>query len=589
MTIFMDAIRRKIALLKQSHGSSHSVIARIFSLITTESILPFAGYIITIIICYLYVFLMGNGLRAVYGDTCVYTDLAKRIAFNHSFHMDCVFDCVYPPLYSILISVAYLFREQAAIFEAIKIINILAYSSAFVPMYYLLRRYASLSRTQSFIGAILLLVNTYSLGYVIYITSEPLYIPLLVWFSWYLVDMKHLKRKYDLLLFIFLFSSIPLTKAIGNFVFPCFIGATIVRLIVMSNNHAFLNSRKLIWRSIIVVIASALIILLYNIYLRSMVPADQTDVSGGYLSQLTNPNLMKPSYWLDRTMFSCSWMLIVTGTVAVPLIISIIIRNPKIIYEDYLVPFFVFALLSTFILVPLFTAADFMGDPHQRYYDPLVFLFMVILFKYIYLFALSDLVIAGVMTLLFSVSAPPSPLFIIAGSMTSIVNNVWAVYVCIYVVAGAIFIFMLFMLYRHREYFVNLFFIMMAISIPILFYMKGNLLGPNMFSFYDANGIANEVLSEHSLNSKTEFIVDISWKQKIGSPDSYDANYFEYYKIMINIPMIPQFKELTDCLSVSRKNKKRFMVLTHQNITNAVKIVKGQFISLYIMDFSRRN
>ena len=124
-------------------------------------------------------------------------------------------------------------------------------------------------------------------------------------------------------------------------------------------------------------------------------------------------------------------------------------------------------------------------------------------------------------------------------------------------------------------------------SIPVLYfldYLGGNKLGPNIFSLYDTNGITKEVLSERSLNPKTEFIVDISWRQTINSLKTYDTQYWEYWKILTNLPLIPVYKDLTDYLSVPQNKEKRFMLLTHQNITNAVKIVRGQDISLYIFD-----
>jgi len=571
-------------LLKQGNSAAQSAVSGIFNFIASKSVLPFFGYIITCVICYMYIFLMGNGLRVVYGDTWIYTDLAKRIAFNQSLRMDCVFDFIYPPLYSALISLAYYFREQAAIFEAIKIANILVYASAFVPVYYLLKRYAALSRNQSFAGAILLLINTYSLGYVFYITAEPLYFPLLAWLAWFLADMKHFKSGLNVLMLTLIFASIPLTKALGNLVFPSFIGATIIRYIYVRNKCSRDDAGMLIRRSVLIVIASAAILLLYNIYLRAVLPAAQTDISGGYLAFMNHPNIIKPSYWFDRTVYSCSWMLIVTGTVAVPLVVSIIIRTPKIIYEDYLASFILFALLSTFILVPLFTATDFMGDPHQRYYDPLMFLFMIILFKYRHLFALQDLVIAGVMTLLFCIIAPPFPLFIMADRVALIISNMWAVYLCIYVVAGAIFMSMLFVLYRYRNYFVNISLIMMAISMPITFYMKGGMLGPNMFGFNDASGITQKVISERSLNSKTEFIVDMSWRQKLGFQENYDINYWEYYKIMINIPIVPVFKDVNRYVAMPENKGKRLLVLSHENMLNAAMTIKGRCVSLFVID-----
>jgi len=552
--------------------------------IKNRYILPLAGYILTCLACYLYLVLTGNGLRAIYGDSWVYTDLAKRIAFNHSLlHRDYVNPAIYPPLYPLLISIAYFFRDQAAIFTGIKIVNILAYSSAFFPMFCLLKHYAGLSRNQSFAGAILLLSNWCSLCYVIHIASEPLYCPLLVWFAWFLVDGKYLKGKFDLLLFIFLFSSIPLTRTIGNLVFPCFIGATILKLINMRGNHLAGDFRKVIGRSIIVLIASAIIIILYNMYLKSMLPKSPGDVFGGYLSIPADPHAMsalfKPSYWFDRTAYSFSWILIGTGTVAVPLLLSIIIRHSNIIFEDILASFLFLFLAGTFVLVPLFTVPDFLGGAHERYYNPLLFLFIVILFKYSGIFEKKDMIMAGIITLIGVIIAPPLTTHASCFALSQ--SHLWVVYVLLYGIGGAIFISMLIVLYRHKQYFINLFLIMMAASIPALFYLDylgGNRLGPNIFSFDDAYGITRKVLSERASNPETELIVDISWRDSMGG-----CKYWEYWKILINLPLVPSFKNITGYLSDPQSQRKRFMLLTHQNLTNTVNVVRGQEIALYIV------
>lgn len=580
----MNATGTGADLSGESGGTARCALA---NLLKHEYVLLFAGYILTCFACYLYVVLAGNGLRVVYGDSWVYTDLAKRMAFNHSLlHRDYVNPVIYPPLYPLLISVAYFFREPAATFAAIKIVNILVYSSAFIPIYCLLKYYAGLSRSRSFAGAILLQINWCSLCYVIHIASEPLYCPLLAWFAWFLFDNKHLKGKLDLFLFISIISAIPLTRTAGSLVFPCLAGVTIVRLIHMRKNQPAPGAGKLIWRTIIVLMASALIILMYNMYLKSVLPKSPGDAFGGYLSIVSEPQaariLLMPSYWFDRAAYSFSWILICTGTVAVPLLLSIVIRNVKILYEDSLALFLLLFLAGTLAIVPLFTATDYLGGAHERYYDPIMFLFIVILFKYIDRFAPRDLAIAGVMTLLFSVSAPPFPLFLIAGAIPAVFGNAWAVYAGIYAVACAVFMCMLLILYRYRKCFVNIFLIMMAIStlgFYFMDYMGGNKLGPNTFGFYDDRGLTKEVLAERASNPKAELIVDLSWRDSRGG-----CKHWEYWKILINLPVVPVFKELTGYLADPQNKGKRFMVLTHQYVPNAAKVVKGREIALYIFD-----
>jgi len=581
----MNATKPKSVSSDQGSGDIRSALSRVLA---NNFVILFAGYVLTCLACYLYFILTGNGLRANYGDSWLYTELAKRIAFNHSLlHRDYVNCAIYPPLYPFLISFAYLFREQAAIFEAIKILNIMAYSSAFFPMYHLLKCYAGLSRNQSFAGAILLLINWCSLCYVVHIGSEPLYCPLLVWFAWFLVDNKYLKGKLDLLLFIFVFAAIPLTRSIGNLVFPCFAGAVIIKLINLRSNHLVMEFKKLVRRSIIVLMASAIIMLLYNLYLKSVLPKSPGDAFGGYIAILADPmwmqTLLKPSYWFDRTAYSFSWILIGTGTVAVPLLISIIIRNRQILREDALASFLCFFLAGTFVLVPLFTPSESLGWAFPRYYDPFLFLFIVILFKHIRLYDRKDLIIAMAITVVGILLAPPLTTHASCFALSQ--THLWAVYFLLYGLGGLLFVAMLWVFHRYKQYFINLFLVMMAMSIPTLFvldYLGGNKLGPNLFSFYDAHGITREVLAERASNPNTELIVDLSWRYRRGGLEI--CEYWEYWRILTNLPLIPVYKDLTTYLSDPLNKGKRFMVLTHQNIPNAVKIVKGQDISLYIFD-----
>ena len=581
----MTACDRKTDFTGQDCGAIRGGPLRF---IKNEYILLFAGYIITCFACYLYVIFTGNGLRALYGDSWVYTDLAKRIAFNHSLlHNDYVNSIIYPPLYPLLISIAYFFRDQAAIFTTIKIVNILVYASAFYPLFYLLKYYSGLTRSQSFAGAILLLLNWCALGYVTYITSEPLYCPLLVWFAWFLADNKHLKSKFDLLLFIMIFSALPLTKSIGNLVFPFFAGTMIIKLIYIRNNHLPEDSGKLIWRSATVLVAAGLIMLLYNMYLKAVLPQSHGDIFGGYFSISADPlmrqTLLKPAYWFNRTAFSFSWILIGTGTAAVPLLFSIVLKKSKILYTDVLACFSFMLLAGTFILVPLFTSADPLGDAHQRYFDPLLFLFILILLKYSRFADKSVMVTAGVITLIGLILAPPLTAHASCFALSR--THPWVVYVLLYGGGSAVFACMLFILYKQRNYFVYIFFGMMAVSIPALHfldYLGGNKLGPNIFSFYDGHGITRAALAERSSNPSTELIVDRSWRYFRGSLEYCD--YREYMTVLINLPMVPAYKDLNQYLFDPKNKGKRFMVLTHKTIPNAAKTVKGQDIALYIFE-----
>jgi hypothetical protein len=181
-----------------------------------DSLVPITlGYILVLgaVIFYSRSFVNGT-LQVAFGDSWIFTDLAKRIALNHSLRME-VFDIVYPPLYPLLISWAYFFKNPENIFWAIRSSNMVAYSATFIPLYLLLIGYSGLSRRLAFSFALLLSVAPTTIHYSTWLLSESLYIPLVAGLFLLISEEFYSKSYAHAFGFGFFLALLPLTKSIG--------------------------------------------------------------------------------------------------------------------------------------------------------------------------------------------------------------------------------------------------------------------------------------------------------------------------------------------------------------------------------------
>ena len=519
-----------------------------------------SGFILTCLLCFLYLTLNGNSLQVTYGDTWIFTDLAKRIAFTHSLRMDAVFDIIYPPLYPALISVAYFFKDPDAIFKAIMALNVFVYSSAFVPLYFLLKDYARLTGRQSFCGAVVLLINLWPLRYVAHIASEPLYYALAAWFAWLLVDGAYLRTKTCLAAFIAVLTALPLTKTLGNIVFPCFIGFSCL-LYFFSERP---RSSRLITRPLLAFSISVLALYLYKKYQLSALP-QSGDITGGYLYNLSCSNLLQPSYWIDRTRLDLSWLIRGTKTAAVPLFLALFIGNRKLLVRDPLVIFTAFVFAGTFVIVPLFTPTDPMFREHPRYYIPFVFSFVVILFKYHRFIGSRELLVAAAL-LTAGIAAGFPPTFLREPIRWQI-----GVYYCVWF--GC--------LYYGRKVFVNTLLALMCVS--SLLSIWGDRKPPSeetgaITGFYDPYGITKAIIDTRAARPDAEVLVDRSWRGQ-----NLDT-WREYERVMTGLPFLPVFADIDDRLAEKKNGEKVSLLVTNKPIKNAKKAVQGKHINLYLLE-----
>jgi len=516
------------------------------------------GYVLTCLLCSAFFALNGSALQLTYGDSWIYTDLAKRIFFTHSLRMDAVLDLVYPPLYPALISIAYFFKTQAGVFNAIAALNILVYSTAFIPLYFLFKDYAQLNKTQAFCAAMLSVLCLWPLRYVVHVASEPLYYPLAAWFAWLLVDGAYLRGKAGLAAFTLVFTAMPLTKALGNIVFPAFI--------LYSAAIYYTSARprpvKLLTRPLLVIFISAFIVYLYKRYQFSVMPAG-SDVMGGYLFTLSEPNLLKLSYWLERTRLDLSWLIRGTKTAALPMVLALFVRHRKLVYKDPLIIFTALVYAGTFLIVPLFTPTDPMFGERPRYYIPFVFGFIVMLLKYHRLIAGKELAAAALLTAAGIVIGFP-PEF-----MREPVRWQIGAYYCVWFCC----------LYYGRKSFVNVFLALLlctTLASVWSYRTRPAEADGSVIDLYDQRGITEKMLELRRKYPSAAFLVDRSWR---GQPLD---TWIEYERNMINAPFLPVFVDLEARREEDLAGAGPALLLTHRPVTRGVKAAQGKRIALYL-------
>ncbi|HOW89881.1 MAG TPA: hypothetical protein PL037_06335, partial [Elusimicrobiales bacterium] len=510
-----------------------------------------AGFLLSSTLCLAYFLVNGRGLQVTYGDTWILADIAKRIAFNRSLGMDQVFDIVYPPLYPALISAAYAFRDPASVFNAIASLNILAYSSAFVPLFFLLKDYAGLKRGQAFFGALALLLNPWPLGYAAHISSEPLYYPLAAWFTWLLVKGAYLRGRAELAAFILVFASLPLTKALGNVVFPVFAAFCVVMYIFSERPRP----RALILRPLLAFSAAALAFFAYKKYQLSVLPP-AGDVTGGYLYNLRYPNLLEPAYWLDRTRLDLSWLCRGTKTAAFPLFLALLAAQGKRLVKDPLVVFSLLIYSATFVVVPLFTPGDPLFREHPRYYIPFVFSFAVVVMKYRDLIAGRELLTAaGILAAGIAAGFPPD-------FMREPVR--WQIGVYYLVWFGILY-------YGRRAF--SAVMISLMLSSAVIGIWTGRKLPSEesgyITGFYDPRGITRTILGVRAENPEARVLVDRLWR-------GHELPVWrEYQRVMTGLPLLPSFVDAERPFAGLSGGGGVYLLLTHRRVRGGEKLVQG--------------
>lgn len=169
----------------------------------------------------------------IYLDELIYTKMAQSFFDSGEFLYKGIPTHQYPPLYPIVISAAFILKDMAAIYIALKIINALISSLIIIPVWLLSRNF--LNEKESITLAIYSLIFPYSI-YSNVIMSENLFYPLFM-FTIYLIYESTIKDNFKIdVLCGFSIGLLSLTKITGNFLLITFVFVLLIEIIIKIKN-----------------------------------------------------------------------------------------------------------------------------------------------------------------------------------------------------------------------------------------------------------------------------------------------------------------------------------------------------------------
>jgi len=113
---------------------------------------------------------------SIFSDDYVYIKLARSFFFDFNFTIHGVAVDVYPPLYPMLLSISYLFKDMTIIYPLMKVINALVSSLIIIPAFLLSKEF--FNEKKSLIIALFISFIPSNFSFSPYIMSENLFYPL---------------------------------------------------------------------------------------------------------------------------------------------------------------------------------------------------------------------------------------------------------------------------------------------------------------------------------------------------------------------------------------------------------------------------
>ncbi len=152
----------------------------------------------------------------IFADEYYYMRMARSFFNNHTFFIDNTFSTSYPPLYPILTSIAYIFKDMQLVYFFMKVINSLISSLMIVPIFLIAKEF--FNEKKSVLIALLISVMPPFFIISFYILSENLFYTLFLSSVYFVYKaFKENKLRYDLLAG-FLIGLTLLTRVIGAIV-----------------------------------------------------------------------------------------------------------------------------------------------------------------------------------------------------------------------------------------------------------------------------------------------------------------------------------------------------------------------------------
>lgn len=165
---------------------------------------------------------------SMFGDEYLYTKMARSFFEYGKFYVHGEPSSFFPPLYSLFLSIAYIFKDMTVVYSAMKIINSFLSSLIIFPAWLIAKEF--LSRKKAFFVTILVAVMPSNFVFANYILSENLFYPLFL-FAIYFIYKSFSEASYKWDVFAGIFVGLCyLTKMISLALIPLILIVLIIQL-----------------------------------------------------------------------------------------------------------------------------------------------------------------------------------------------------------------------------------------------------------------------------------------------------------------------------------------------------------------------
>lgn len=312
-----------------------------------------------------------------FGDCYTYSKMADSFLHNGNFLVHGIEITKYPPLYSVILSPAFLFKDMHAAYFAIKSINALISTLIIFPAFFLARKF--LAKKYAFAITLLIGIFPSFFSFSGEIMSENLFYPIFIAVVFFLHECFEDKRlRWKILAGIFA-GFLILTKNIGMgilAIIPLYFCA-LALFKKQTIDAAFKNT-------VIILTFAALIFVPWLI--RNYLVSDKiTEILGssttGYFTSIVSINFIA-SFCVWFVLYSA--YILIAGMYIFP-VASVLFAGKS--REDSLIPFSILTAISSFIIIALASLHSASTIPHfwilngrplGRYIDtvlPLLFIF----------------------------------------------------------------------------------------------------------------------------------------------------------------------------------------------------------------------
>ena len=235
---------------------------------------------------------------SAFSDEYTYSKMARSFFYSQEFTIHEVPTRQYLPLYPIILSISYLFKDMQIVYLVMKIINSIISSLIIIPSFLLAKEF--ISEKKALITALIISIYPANFSFSPLIMAENLYYPLFL-FSIYFIYKEFTENKYKWSILSGISIALTtLTKINGIILIPILLILYLYKII----------NRKFIFKSAVISIASFVILmipwLLRNL---SLFGSSTTSIFGGYSAYLEKTTFSFPSFLM--------WLIIYTGIIII--------------------------------------------------------------------------------------------------------------------------------------------------------------------------------------------------------------------------------------------------------------------------------